>query len=270
MVKKKTQARRKQQQARLRTDWLKPVLALLTVLASAGGLALLLEWMADPLAWPVRSVQVEGDFRHLQAGDIQDRVETLASDGFFAMNVAVIQQHLQQLPWVEQVSVRRVWPDKLSIRLREQQPVARWGASGFLNARARVFEPEQAVDIEQLPALEGPEGYQQRVLAMYGRMGRMLEPLRLGVDRLQLDARRTWRVQLSNGLQLEVGRSQPMQRLARFVRVYPAILAAGKKRMLSVDLRYSNGFAVQWQARDKVNCDAGEGTRGCKAARGTG
>jgi len=270
MVKKKKMQAKRKQEVRLRIDWLKPVLALLTVMASAGGLALLLEWMADPNEWPVQSVQVEGNFRHLQQADIRDEVAALASDGFFAMDVALIQQRIQQLPWVEQVSVRRVWPDTLSIQLREQQPVARWGENGFLNARAQVFEPEQVVELEQLPVFRGPDGYEQRVLDMYARMRDMLEPLRLGIDSLQLDARRTWRVQLSNGLILEVGRSRPMQRIARFVRVYPAILAAGDGRVLSVDLRYSNGFAVQWQARDEGNCEAREGTLGCKAARGAG
>ena len=49
MAKKKLQAKRKQQQQlRLRIDWLKLMLALLTVVASAGGLTMLLEWMSNP------------------------------------------------------------------------------------------------------------------------------------------------------------------------------------------------------------------------------
>src|SRR5210317_1705296 len=117
MAKKKLQAKRNQQ-VRLRIDWLKPMLALVTLAASAGGLAMLLEWMNNPREWPVKSVHIEGGFRHLQRADIQNEVAPLASDGFFAMNVAMIQQRIQQLPWVEQVSVRRVWPDQLTIQVR--------------------------------------------------------------------------------------------------------------------------------------------------------
>ncbi|GMQ87220.1 MAG: hypothetical protein BMS9Abin08_0419 [Gammaproteobacteria bacterium] len=283
MAKKKLQAKRKQQ-LRLRTDWLKPMLALVTVVASAGGLTLLLEWMNNPHEWPVQSVHIESGFRYLQREDIQNEVAPLASDGFFAMNVAMIQQRIQQLPWVDQVSVRRVWPDTLRVQVREQQPVAHWGAHGFLNARAQVFEPQQPLELAQLPHLAGPEGYQRRVLEMYRRMQAIVKPLELGVGSLQLDARRTWRVQLSNGLTLEVGRNRPVQRIARFMRVYPAVLTAGEGRVLAVDLRYSNGFAVRWQAPDEVNCEArqgesplgergspgGEGTLGCKVARSTG
>jgi cell division protein FtsQ len=83
---------------------------------------------------------------------------------------------------------------------------------------------------------------------MYRQMLEILQPLQLGIDSLQLDARRTWRVQLSNGLSVEVGRHDPVQRVERFVRVYPAILAAANGKLRAVDLRYSNGFAVRWEA----------------------
>jgi cell division protein FtsQ len=78
----------------------------------------------------------------------------------------------------------------------------------------------------------------------------MLKPLQLSVGSLQLDARRTWRVQLSNDLTVEIGRSNPVDRIARFVRVYPEILAAESGQLISVDLRYSNGFAVRRQQLD--------------------
>jgi hypothetical protein len=34
------------------------------------------------------------------------------------------------------------------------------------------------------------------------------------------------------------------------VKVYPAILAAGKGQLTGIDLRYSNGFAAHWQAAE--------------------
>jgi cell division protein FtsQ len=135
--------------------------------------------------------------------------------------------------------------------------VARWGERGFLNARAQLFEPQQPVDLAELPQLAGPAGYEQRVLQMYGRVQMLLQPLRLGVADLHLDARRTWSVQLSNGLTVEIGRNDPVERIERFVRVYPAILAAGKGALASVDLRYSNGFAVRWQQVDEKTRSTG-------------
>jgi cell division protein FtsQ len=246
-IQKRKQARRKQKwKFELRAGWLKPVLTVFLVVGSAIGLTLMLDWMQDPREWPVDEVRIEGEFRHLQPGTLQEHVEPLAAVGFFVMDVSGIQQRLQQLAWVDQVSVRRVWPDRLEIRVLEQRAVAHWGDDSYMNPRADVFTPEEAVELSGLPWLSGPEGHQQRVLTMRRDMSELVKPLQLDVARLSLDARRTWRVELSNGLVLEVGRNRPVQRLARFVRVYPAILAAGNGQLVSVDLRYGHGFAVHW------------------------
>lgn len=248
VTRKRRQARRNRQPVRLGFGWIRPALAMITVLGSAAGLTLMLEWMKDPQQWPVERVNIEGGFRHLQAARLEQVVAPLAESGFFVVDVGELQKHLQALAWVDQVSVRRVWPDELEIEVREQRPVARWGADGFVNERAQVFRPEQAVELDMLPQLSGPDGYQERVLAMHRSMQTLLQPLQLEVVRLSLDARRAWRVQLSNGLTLEAGRNHPLRRVARFVKVYPAILAGAEGRLLSVDLRYSNGFAARWQA----------------------
>ncbi len=249
VARKKQQARRKQA-FRPGFGWVKPLLAVFIMVGSGLGLTLMLEWMKDPQQWPVGSVHVEGRFRHLSAAQLQEAVAQLAATGFFVVDVSEIQARLQAMAWVEQASVRRVWPGQLDIEVREQQPVARWGAGSFLNSRAEVFTPEQSVTINALPQLAGPEGHARRVLEMRTRMQALLKPLQLEVSELSLDARRAWRVRLSNGLTLAVGRNYPLRRVARFVKVYPAILAAADGRLTAVDLRYSNGFAAHWQAAE--------------------
>jgi cell division protein FtsQ len=254
MAGKQAQARsrrkRKQRTPRL-SQWLKPLLAVATVAGSVAGLTLMLNWMNDPHYWPVRSVHAEGRFVHLQREQMLEEVMPLAQRGFFAAQVGEIQGRLQDLAWVDEVSVRRVWPDRIDVQVREQTAIAHWGEQGLLNPRAQVFEPRQAVELPGLPHFEGPDGHQKRVLAMYQKMLVTLRPLQLGIDRLRLDARRTWSVQLSNGLSVEVGRNDPLERIARFVRVYPAILAADDGSLVSVDLRYTNGFAVRWESTNE-------------------
>ncbi len=256
MAAKKVQAKRKRQ-LKPGLDWLKPALAFTTAAGSVIGLTVLWDWMKDPYQWPVQQVDIKGRFEHLQQVQLEQHVVPLTNHGFFAMNVGAIQETLQDLPWVEQVSVRRVWPDRLSIEVREQDPVAHWGEDALLNPRAEIFVPEQPVELPALPHFQGPNGHEQRVLLMYLQMQDMLKPLKLSVSSLRLDARRSWRVHLSNDLSVEIGRRNPVERIARFVRVYPAILAAGSGQVVTVDLRYSNGFAVRWEQHDKEGKSTG-------------
>jgi len=68
----------------------------------------------------------------------------------------------------------------------------------------------------------------------------------LRIASLQLDARRAVQLQLDNGMQLAVGREERLARLQRFVKVYKKTLAQHAMQIRRVDLRYSNGMAVQW------------------------
>lgn len=251
-VKRKVQAKRRQKPPRKPlSHWLRPVFVVLVVSGSVTGLALMLEWMKNPHAWPVEALQIEGDFRYLDRAALQDFLTPMSIQGFFGVQVAEMQAQLQARPWVEQVSVRRVWPNRLQIHIREQQPVAHWGEQGYLNPHGELFTPLTEVDVVGLPQLAGPGGHEQRVLSMYARMRKVMRPLQLEVVQLQLDARRAWHMQLGNGLRMELGRRDPLQRVARFVRAYPAIMATGNGKVMSVDLRYSNGVAVQRQSIDK-------------------
>ncbi len=257
MKDKRAQARRAQKVRQPVGVWLKPTLAALTLICSAAGLVLMMDWMQDAGHWPVHTVRVEGQLLNLDREALQQEIMPLAANGFFNIDVGVIQQRVQQMPWIDQVWVRRVWPDQLTVTVLEQKPVARWGDTGFLNARAEFFAPERPVELAALPQLQGPEGHEERVLQMYQRLLAMVDPLQLDIDTLHLDARRTWQVQLSNGLKIQMGRNDPEQRIARFVRVYPAILATGNGQVIAVDLRYSNGFTVRRQPTDEATRSTG-------------
>ncbi|MCA1804029.1 MAG: FtsQ-type POTRA domain-containing protein [Xanthomonadaceae bacterium] len=45
---------------------------------------------------------------------------------------------------------------------------------------------------------------------------------------------------------MQLGRIDARQRVRRFLRAYPSLVASREERLQHVDLRYSNGFAVRW------------------------
>ena len=70
----------------------------------------------------------------------------------------------------------------------------------------------------------------------------------LQVQSIHMSARGSWSLTLSDGLEIEVGRGEPQQRLARFARLMPQIKNDELQRQLvRDDLRYTNGFALSWK-----------------------
>jgi cell division protein FtsQ len=223
-------------------------LKLLLLAALLGGLAWGVQQMLDPQRFPLRSVRIESPLTHVAQETIRQTVGPHVHAGFVAVDVDAIRDALQALPWVDRASVRRAWPDKLVVRVTEQQPLARWGKEALVNVRGELFSPPMNEALNRLPLLRGPRETNRMVTEQYLAMQGMLRPLGLAITHLSLDERRAMSVRLSNGLQLGLGRQNADLRLLRFVRVYPRVLAPQLEAIDSIDLRYTNGFAVRWRS----------------------
>lgn len=206
------------------------------------GGTLLREHLLDPHTLPLRVIQVQGELRHLDRQAMQTVVAEAINGGFFAVDIQRIYDRVRELPWVDRVSVRRVWPDTLVMHVSEQLPLARWGDSGLVNVRGEVFQPEQILQ-QGLVTLYGPEGSSQRVVAFYREVGEQLAAHDLQISRMGLDERREWSLELANGLRIVVGNEAAEARFDRFMRIYPLLASSGRKPQ-RIDLRYENGFAV--------------------------
>ncbi len=219
------------------------LLVLLGLTGKAG-----MQWLSDPYRFPLNLVEVEGEFRYLQKTKLQAALAPHATGGFFTVEVDRVRAAAEALPWVLHAKVRRVWPATLRVHITEQQAVAGWNDTGYLNTDGVPFTPTDGQNVDGLPQLAGPDGQSVRVLRRYRLVSRTLQGLGLKVTRLAMDRRHAWSLQLDNGTTLALGRAQPWNRLQRFVRVFPEVFAARLTELERVDMRYSNGFSVSWQS----------------------
>ncbi|MGH8436055.1 MAG: cell division protein FtsQ/DivIB, partial [Pseudomonas sp.] len=171
---------------------------------------------------------------------------------FFTVDLAGMRAELEQMPWIAHAEVRRVWPDRVSIRLEEQLPVARWGDEALLNNQGQAFTPRELANYENLPQLVGPQRAQEQVMQQYQVLSQMLRPLGFSVARLELRERGSWF--LSTGvsstgqsLELLLGRDHLIEKMRRFVAIYEKNLKDQIANISRIDLRYSNGLAVAWR-----------------------
>merc|ERR1712000_417221 len=136
------------------------------------------------------------------------------------------------------------WPNRLKVYLVEQTPVARWNDDLMLNPYGESFNAEGKN--LGLPRLFGPGGSEKTALEGFNAMQRLLRSRQLDIEELSLSERFAWQVQLVNGIEINLGRQEFIDRLQRFVDVYP-LLSEQPKGVSYVDLRYDTGLAVGWQ-----------------------
>lgn len=207
--------------------------------------------------WPLKRLRVHGEFERVDAAQLRSVVLPYAQRGFFAVKLQDAQDAVEKLPWVERAEVRKRWPDVMEISVVEHRPFARWGQDRLLSEHGRLFPIPKALQDLKLPQLGGPDSQVQEVIALYNESRQLFAPLGLDVVSLMMDRRGSWMLTLGNGMEVVVGRADARPRLSRFVRVLPQILARETVPLKRADLRYTNGFALEWAKPGVGNRESG-------------
>jgi len=231
------------------------------VLLLAGGVVLGVAELRNPETLPLHSVHLKGEFIHVTESDLQGVIASSKLAGFFSSDLESLTNRLRDMPWVDIVAVRRVWPDALHITVIEQQAVAYWNDNELLNSAGHTFKPDKESFPHGLPQFNGPKGTEMQMLERYFTMREILQTQARDIDVLTLDARRTWQLTLDNGISIALGHDDGQQRLQRFTRSYARLLNEKQEKITTVDLRYTNGFAVRWQVPEKTSATADMGMK---------
>ncbi|MDQ3269843.1 MAG: cell division protein FtsQ/DivIB [Pseudomonadota bacterium] len=218
--------------------------------------------------WPLTKLRITGQFERVDERGIQRALVPHARRGFFAVRLDDARAAIAGLPWIEQAEVRKRWPDVLEVRITEHRPFARWGSDRLLSDHGRLFPANNVEVPEGLPQMSGPDEAVGEVVAVFNESTALFAALGIDVLAIELDPRGSWTLQLRelrSGARVDVlvGRSEARARLARFVRLMPQLLSQDAQRLTRADLRYTNGFALTWQAAE---AGTGSGERGTPAA----
>jgi len=196
---------------------------------------------------PVKYVRIEGEFQYIAKEKVKSVLLEHVINGFYNVDIQRVQASVKSLPWVDTVRVGRVWPDAFNIVINEQAPVVRWSNDALLNADGEIFKPEQIKDFSHLPLLEGPVGYEQKMLEILNALLIDLSEQGMLLSKFKINERRAWNIKLQNKMELKAGRNQPLKKIQRFLKTIPLIGQEQIADIAVVDLRYSNGYALRWK-----------------------
>lgn len=219
------------------------------------GLVKLNAWLEDEQQAPVQEIVVSGERIFIDDQKIRNLIKQSQPGSFFELDVNQTHQTVEAMPWVYRASVRKRWPNGLEIFVVEQQPAAIWNGDMLLNHYGDAFDAQiSREDLNTkitLPQLYGPGGSEQTALQGYRNMQSLLDATNLYIVEMFLSERFAWNVQLNNGIKLNLGRTEFIDRLQRFVDLLP-LITQQDKQVDYVDLRYDTGLAVGWKTLDKA------------------
>ena len=227
----------------------------LMALAAAGLLAAGAWWLIQRPAFALRTVVIEPTsaeqgLLHVNSALLRSSGAIPTRGNFFSVNLDAVRERFEAVPWVRRADVRRIWPDTLRVGIEEHQPLAVWSDGRLVNRQGELFTANVAEADAQADLLQfsGPPGSEAQVTRRWAELQQQLAPLRLEPEAVSLSNRYAWSARLDNGLMLLLGREQDVpisERVARWVAAYPQAQTKLNRDVVSVDLRYPNGFAMR-------------------------
>jgi len=196
--------------------------------------------------WPIRWLEIDGPFERVSAEQVRARLTPLVNGSFFTVGTGVLRDSASEMSWVSNVNVQKNWPDTVQVTIHEFTPVVHWVDGYLLDTYGQPFTVPAAAEIQGLPWLEGPQSQLDKVFENWKKFDDKLVLIGQQLERLTLDPRGSWSARLSGGTEVRLGKGDIFKNLDVLISTWAGLMQGQTAPPISVDLRYTNGFAVLW------------------------
>lgn len=168
---------------------------------------------------------------------VHEKLQLAKVRSLAGFDVWAARERLQQLPWVRNASVRKVYPNGLDVQLEERRAHARWQNAGrtyLIDNAGRVIAPLTSRRYDKLPLVVGAAA-DRRATALLAALTEY-PAVRRRVSAAVFIGERRWDLMFDNGLEVklpELGLAQALGELARLDQSHDLF----KRDIVAVDLR---------------------------------
>jgi cell division protein FtsQ len=199
--------------------------------------------------FPIVRIGVDAPMVRLKPEILMQAIEQEVTGGFWGVSLNKIRRIVQQLDWVKTVSVRRVWPNALEIKIEEARPLAYWTRHGVITETGQtIADPQGLYEAwDALPVLQGAPNYFKKLCDILEFFQNNSQALNIRIKKITVSSRSAWRMELQDGILVIFGRNDVDARIHRFLKCYGQIRGQIKdegKQISYIDMRYRNGIAV--------------------------
>lgn len=209
-------------------------------------------WLSSPDNLKIREVNIQGAMQHITKGELDEKLAPLVDTNLFLLDKAALVKQLEAEPWIRGGNLRKIWPWRLDIQITEEVPIAFWGKKHLLNQYGEIFEGEMPDKQGVFPFLHSPKDNGREMGERYVYLQRLLNNTSLEIVELIEDEAGIWHIRFRQGPKVILGRKEHDKRIKRFKVGYLQGLKDNFSLIRQIDLRYTNGFAIEWKQTPRV------------------
>jgi cell division protein FtsQ len=173
--------------------------------------------------------------------DIFEAIGLKRARTMLSFDPAAAQARLAELPWIQQASLERVFPDRLEVRVTERTPVAVWGRgerSFLIDGAGRTLAQVPAEVMPELPRVTG-EGADSAAAGLFAVLAPFPD-LKARIASAERVGGRRWTLRLNGGGAIQL----PVEGEAQALAQAASLLATGFGRG-EIDVRATDRAIVR-------------------------
>jgi len=227
---------------------LKATLALLAVagvygIAVGGQFGNVIGGLTASAGLKIETIRITGQSETAEL-EILERLSIPGHASIATFDVSAARDRVELIPWVDEVSIRKVYPDHLEVELTERQPFAVWQRDGevaLIDADGRILSNYISPRYHELPVLVGAGAEAQAVeilelIAQFPGLHAQMRGATLVSDR-------RWNLTLDNGIVIMLPEDDPVPALIQ-LETLDQSQGLLSRDILSVDLRLPDRVVV--------------------------
>lgn len=227
--------------------------------------------ISQQILFPITKVAVVGELKQIKEIDLKNLVLNDLQQGFFDIDLNSAASDIEKINWVAQATLRRVWPNKVEILLREHQAVAIWDDQTLISTNGVLFEVDSLEQFKHLAIVTGQRMNAKELLLAYSELDQLTVDFDLQIVELKRiksgEMNVTFNTQLHSIFALQDKETQYKRFVSLldsgFIKVKNNTNVMNEKALKSIDMRYSNGFSVVWhEPQSQLNKKLAKDTNG--------
>lgn len=198
--------------------------------------------------------------------DVLDRLAIGSYPSIVTFDALAARERVEALPWVERVTIRKLYPGTLQVAIVEKEPFAIWqhdGVTSLIDKNGKAITDHIGPRYASLPMVVG-EGADQRAgefVALLKDFPSLMPQVKAGV----LVSGRRWNVVLQNGIEIMLPEDDPLSALTQVVALNDGH-GIFSREIAAVDLRLPNRLVFRltetgYEAREKLLKERNKGPR---------
>lgn len=168
------------------------------------------------LGFRISAVRITGQ-REIDEADVLDTLSIHSGQSLFFYDAAAARERLQSIPWVQDVSVMKLYPGTLRVIIDERVPAALWQPTidapvVVVDSAGKAITDRLETRYARLPRVVG-QGAEQRVAEITSLLDDVPD-LQKRVRASMLVSNRRWDLFLDNGVQVMLPETNPQKAVA--------------------------------------------------------